>query len=199
MRMQPARTTRAAPVSVANAIGMTPVAARPSEKARIPAARYPLRPTRWEPCSSRMIKLGSARSTPTLSRDPCISMASPKRSGVSATVCCTTCANLIILEEQGSQRVGRKGYLAAGILAFSLGLAATGVMPIALATLTGAALVVLGGCIRLDEAYRAIEWRTVFLIACMIPLGVAMLDTRAASFLAATVPSLTGRLGPLAP
>ena len=106
--------------------------------------------------------------------------------------------NLIILEEQGSQRVGRKGYLAAGILAFSLGLAATGVMPIALATLTGAALVVLAGCIRMDEAYRAIEWRTVFLIACMIPLGMAMLDTGAASFLAATVQSLTGGLGPLA-
>ena len=106
--------------------------------------------------------------------------------------------NLIILEEQGSRRIGRKGYLAAGILAFSLGLAATGVLPIALATLTGAALVVLAGCIRMDEAYRAIEWRTVFLIAGMIPLGVAMLDTGAASFLAATVQSLTGGLGPLA-
>jgi di/tricarboxylate transporter len=106
--------------------------------------------------------------------------------------------NLIILEEQGSQRVGRKGYLAAGILLLALGLAATGVLPIALAMLTGAALVVLAGCIRMDEAYRAIEWRTVFLIACMIPLGVAMLDTGAASFLAASVQSLTGGLGPLA-
>jgi di/tricarboxylate transporter len=106
--------------------------------------------------------------------------------------------NLIILEEQGSRRVGRKGYLAAGILALSLGLAAAGVLPIALATLTGAALVILAGCIRMDEAYRAIEWRTVFLIACMIPLGVAMLDTGAASFLAASVQSLTGGLGPLA-
>jgi di/tricarboxylate transporter len=106
--------------------------------------------------------------------------------------------NLIILEEQGSERVGRKGFLAAGILVFSLGLAATGVLPIALATLTGAALVVLTGCIRMDEAYRAIEWRTVFLIACMIPLGIAMLDTGAASFLAVSVQSLTGGLGPLA-
>ncbi|HMK09103.1 MAG TPA: SLC13 family permease [Anaerolineales bacterium] len=106
--------------------------------------------------------------------------------------------NLIILEEEGSRRVGRKGYLAAAILALSLGLAASGVLPIALATLTGAALVILTGCIRMDEAYRAIEWRTVFLIACMIPLGVAMLDTGAASFLATTVQSLTGGLGALA-
>jgi di/tricarboxylate transporter len=106
--------------------------------------------------------------------------------------------NMIILEEQGSRRVGRKGLLAAAILAFSLGLAALGILPIALATLTGAALVVVTGCIRMDEAYRAIEWRTVFFIACMIPLGVAMLDTGAASFLAASVQGLTGGLGPLA-
>jgi len=106
--------------------------------------------------------------------------------------------NLIILEEQGSRRVGRKGYLAAGILALALGLAATGVLPIALATLAGAALVILAGCIRMDEAYRAIEWRTIFLIACMIPLGVAMLETGAASFLATSVQAVTGGLGPLA-
>jgi di/tricarboxylate transporter len=106
--------------------------------------------------------------------------------------------NLIILEEQGSRRVGRKGYVAAAVLVLSLALAATGVLPIALATLTGAALVILFGCIRMDEAYRAVDWRTVFLIACMIPLGVAMLDTGAASFLAGSVQSLSGGLGPLA-
>jgi di/tricarboxylate transporter len=106
--------------------------------------------------------------------------------------------NLIILEEQASRRVGRKGYVAAGILALTLAVSAAGVLPIALATLTGAALVVLTGCIRMDEAYRAIEWRTVFLIACMIPLGVAMLDTGAASFLAVSVQAVAGGLGPLA-
>ena len=106
--------------------------------------------------------------------------------------------NLIILEEQGSQRIGRKGYLAVGILGLALAVAAIGALPIALATLTGAALVILAGCIRMDEAYRAIEWRTVFLIACMIPLGVAMLETGAASYLAGSVQALTGGLGPLA-
>jgi di/tricarboxylate transporter len=104
--------------------------------------------------------------------------------------------NLIILEEQGSRRIGRKGYLAAGIVVLALALAATGILPIALATLAGAALVILAGCIRMDEAYRAIDWRTIFLIACMIPLGVAMLDTGAASYLAVQVQGLAGGLGP---
>jgi len=106
--------------------------------------------------------------------------------------------NWILLEEQGSRRIGRKGLTAAAILALSLGLAASGVMPIALATLTGAALVVLFGCLPMDDAYRAVEWRTVFLIAFMIPLGAAMLESGAASFLAAGVLSLTGGLAPLA-
>jgi di/tricarboxylate transporter len=104
--------------------------------------------------------------------------------------------NLIILEEQGSRRIGRKGYLAAGIVVLALTLAATGTLPIALATLAGAALVILAGCIRMDEAYRAIDWRTIFLIACMIPLGVAMLETGAASYLAVQVQGLAGGLGP---
>jgi di/tricarboxylate transporter len=106
--------------------------------------------------------------------------------------------NLIILEEQGSRSVGRKGYLAVGIMAASLIVAASGLLPIALSLLAGAALVILFGCINMDEAYRAIEWRTIFLIACMIPLGVAMLETGAASYLATSVESIAGGLGTLA-
>ncbi|HSR47109.1 MAG TPA: SLC13 family permease [Anaerolineales bacterium] len=105
--------------------------------------------------------------------------------------------NLIILEEQASFHVGPKGYLTAAVLALSLGLAAFGVLPIALAMLTGAALVILLGAIKMDEAYRAVEWRAIFLIACMIPLGVAMLETGAASFLARSVQSVAGGLGPV--
>jgi di/tricarboxylate transporter len=63
--------------------------------------------------------------------------------------------------------------------------------------LTAAALAILIGAIKMDEAYRAVEWRTIFLIACMIPLGVAMLETGAAAFLAGSVQSLAGGLGPL--
>ena len=48
----------------------------------------------------------------------------------------------------------------------------------------------------MDEAYRAIEWRAVFLIAGMIPLGAAMQDSGAASFLAEGVVGFLGPLGP---
>jgi di/tricarboxylate transporter len=43
--------------------------------------------------------------------------------------------------------------------------------------LAGAAAMVLTGCITMDEAYRAIEWRVIFLVAGMIPLSIAMAHT----------------------
>ena len=55
---------------------------------------------------------------------------------------------------------------------------------------------VLWGCLTMEEAYEAIEWRAVFLIAGMLPLGTAMQDTGAASFLALGV---VGALGPFGP
>jgi di/tricarboxylate transporter len=50
----------------------------------------------------------------------------------------------------------------------------------------------------MDEAYGAIEWKAVFLIAGMLPLGIAMEQTGAAKLLADGVVSLVGGLGPLA-
>ena len=50
----------------------------------------------------------------------------------------------------------------------------------------------------MEEAYRYIEWKAVFLIAGMLPLGIAMQKTGAARFLAEVMLSVIGDLGPLA-
>lgn len=55
------------------------------------------------------------------------------------------------------------------------------------ALLTGALAMVLLGVIRIDDAYRAIDWRTVFLLAGLIPLGLAMEKTGAAAYVAGLV------------
>jgi len=65
----------------------------------------------------------------------------------------------------------------------ALALTFTGV-PIALALLSGAIAMVLLGVISIDEAYRAVDWRTIFLIAGLIPLGIAMDVTGAAGLIA---------------
>ncbi len=71
-------------------------------------------------------------------------------------------------------------------------------LPIAIAAVIGATLMVLTGCLKMDEAYRFIEWRAVFLIAGMLPLGIAMQQSGAAGFLAEGMLLAVGGLGPLA-
>jgi di/tricarboxylate transporter len=59
-----------------------------------------------------------------------------------------------------------------------------GWVPIYIAAVVGAALMVLSGCLTMDEAYRQIEWKAVFLIAGMLPLGTALDQTGAAKLIA---------------
>ena len=52
------------------------------------------------------------------------------------------------------------------------------------ALMTGAIAMVIGGVIRMDDAYRAVSWKTVFLLAGLIPLGRAMENSGTASWIA---------------
>ena len=73
-----------------------------------------------------------------------------------------------------------------------------GWVPIYIAAVVGAALMVLCGCLTMEEAYRQIEWKAVFLIAGMLPLGIALDKTGAARLIAEGVVSLVGPFGPKA-
>ena len=65
----------------------------------------------------------------------------------------------------------------------AIGLALAG-FPISMAFFTGAIAMVLTRVLDIQEAYRSIEWKVVFLLAGLIPLGVAMQKTGTAAFLA---------------
>lgn len=71
-----------------------------------------------------------------------------------------------------------------------------GWMPIAVTAIAGATAMVLTGCLRMEDAYRAIEWRAVFLIAGMLPLGTAMQSTGAAAYLTNGFMAVIGGEGP---
>jgi di/tricarboxylate transporter len=73
-----------------------------------------------------------------------------------------------------------------------------GWVPIYIAAVIGAALMVLCGCLTMDEAYRQIEWKAVFLIAGLLPLGTALDQTGAARLIAEGVITLVGPFGPQA-
>jgi di/tricarboxylate transporter len=73
---------------------------------------------------------------------------------------------------------------AIGVFVAAMGLALSNLLPVPLALMGGAAAMVLAGVLNMDEAYAAIAWKTVFLLACLIPLGYAMDSTGAANWVA---------------
>lgn len=91
----------------------------------------------------------------------------------------------------------RKAPLTVAILAGGLVVITLGWLPVSVALLIGAILMVLSGALSMDEAYESIEWKSVFLIAGMLPLGVAMENTGSAQLVADAVIALVGALGPM--
>ena len=90
----------------------------------------------------------------------------------------------------------RRAPLAAAIM---LGVVVTvmlGYAPISISAVIGGTIMVLTGCLNMEQAYRSIDWRAIFLIAGMLPLGTAMQDTGAATYLADQVMDLLGDAGP---
>jgi di/tricarboxylate transporter len=91
-----------------------------------------------------------------------------------------------------------KAPLSIAILLGVLVVVTAGWLHVSAAMLIGALLMVLSGTLTMDEAYRSIEWKSVFLIAGMLPLGLAMENTGTARLLADQIVGLVGSWGPLA-
>lgn len=106
---------------------------------------------------------------------------------------------VLVLEplELDRQRT-KKAPLALGILALVLLLTTFAGFHISTAMVIGSVLMVLTGCLSMDEAYQSIEWRSVFLIAGMLPLGTVMESTGTAQFLADQIVHFAGAWGPIA-
>lgn len=91
-----------------------------------------------------------------------------------------------------------KALIATLIMASVVLVVILGWLPIAIAAVIGGTLMVLSGSLTMDEAYHYIDWRAVFLIAGMLPLGIAMEKSGTASYLAGGVVNMVGVYGSLA-
>ena len=89
----------------------------------------------------------------------------------------------------------RKIKISVPILGAVVLLAAFDVTTILVAALLGVVAMFLSGCITPEEAYREVDWSVLVLLGSIIPLGLAMLNTGTAEFLAFGVLSLTAPLG----
>lgn len=65
---------------------------------------------------------------------------------------------------------------------------------LSVALLTGAMGMVLSGVLSIDEAYEAVSWKTVFLLASLIPLGLAVETSGTARWIAEQVLSVVGMM-----
>ncbi len=91
-----------------------------------------------------------------------------------------------------------KAPIAIGALLLAIGLTIFAGMNIALAMVIAAMIMILSGALTIEEAYESVDWRTVFLVAGMLPLGMAMAETGTAQFLADVVLGISGPFGPRA-
>jgi di/tricarboxylate transporter len=76
--------------------------------------------------------------------------------------------------------------------------AAAGLLPIVVAGIVGSLLLILTRCLSVDEAYSAVEWRIIFLLAGVLTLGVAMEKSGAARLMSDAMITGVGGWGPVA-
>jgi di/tricarboxylate transporter len=108
-------------------------------------------------------------------------------------------ANLVVLNERGEgKQPRRKAFLAVGIMIAAVAVAAMGILPIVASAILGGIALVATRCIGNDQAYAAIDWRVIVLLAGVLPLGIAMQKSGLAQTVADFGVDMVGGFGPLA-
>lgn len=114
--------------------------------------------------------------------------------GISRLVASGDLINLSTPEHAPMRR--DKAWIAVAAVLAVVGLATANVMPIVALAIIGAVVVVLTGCLPHAETYKSIDWRILFMIIGMIPLGAAMENTGAVKLLAESIVGVAGQFGP---
>lgn len=106
-----------------------------------------------------------------------------------------TTRELLVLEQRNVEMMRQdKAVIAVAIGLGVVLLAAFNVMPILVSALAGVVLMVLTGCLKPGEIYGAVRWDIIFLLAGLIPLGIAMENSGTTQWLADRIVSVGGGL-----
>lgn len=104
-----------------------------------------------------------------------------------------TTRELLVLEEKPVDISRRqKAKTALGITTGVIVLAAFNILPILVSSLTGVVLMIMTGCLKPGEVYGSVRWDVIFLLAGLIPLGIAMNKSGATQWLAQNLIHLGG-------
>jgi di/tricarboxylate transporter len=95
-----------------------------------------------------------------------------------------TSANAIVTNELSELQVRRdKAFWALAMIVMVVVLVVFDILPLLVASLIGAAGMIVGRCLTVEEAYEAIDWKIIFLLGGVIPLGLALEQSGAALWL----------------
>lgn len=99
---------------------------------------------------------------------------------------------ILLAEPTQPIRLSARSWVAVLIMLVTLSFAVAFPTVISEILLSGAVAMVLTGVLSMDHAYRSMEWRSLFLVAGMLPVGVALTKTGGATLLANTIIATAG-------
>jgi di/tricarboxylate transporter len=107
--------------------------------------------------------------------------------------------DFLVLEPHEVEQMRRdKAPIAVAALVAAILLVVLADFHISLAMVIASVVMILTGCLTIEEAHESIDWRTVFLVAGMLPLGMAMEATGTAQYLADIMVDTLGDYGAMA-
>ncbi|WP_186756757.1 SLC13 family permease [Echinicola salinicaeni] len=105
--------------------------------------------------------------------------------------------NLLIISEDTTPRINWKKIVQTLLIVISvITLAGLKILPITIAAIVGVVLLVMLKSITTDEAYRAIDWKVLFMLAGILSMGAALEKTGASTLLANLLIEQLGNYGP---
>jgi di/tricarboxylate transporter len=106
--------------------------------------------------------------------------------------------NVIVTNELSELYLRKnRAIVAVAILAAVVLLASFNVLSIMIAAMLGAVAMVLSRCLTIDEAYQAIEWKTIFLLGGLLPLGLALEQNGGSAWIANALLNSADQFGPI--
>lgn len=106
--------------------------------------------------------------------------------------------NLVVLTEVESPPVRRgKAWTAIALIGAVVGLAALGIAPVLVCAIVGAVMMVLLRCLTIEQALESIDWKVIFLLAGVLPLGLTLERSGGAQYIAEHTIGTMSQFGPL--
>ena len=110
-----------------------------------------------------------------------------------------TTEDLLLLSETKSKSLNKtKSILTLVVLALIIGLASFEVFPIVVTAVAGAITLIMLGSLNTEQAYKAIDWKVILMLAGVLSMGMALEKTGGSELIGTSIVESMGQFGPRA-